>query len=178
MRHGWYQIAGVQTGDRTLEQQITGLEELDVRGHDVLELGCAEGLMSRWMVQERGAAHVTGVDSVLDHIREARKQCEGHPIQLVVHNLNTPRPFGGYDTVMALAVLHKLRRPDHMAAQIAQLARKQIVLRLPPQTAPVVIDERSGNKPYDIEFPLLQRGWKRVRVTKGSFEEWTAFYAR
>jgi len=177
MRKGWFLIPGVQDGDRTLEQQIKGLEDLDVRGHKVLELGCAEGLMSRWLIG-RGADEVHGVDVVVDHVREARRQCADMPIKLAIRDLNVSAPFGPYDTIIALAVLHKLRRPAEVAAQIAHCATRQIIIRLPPQTAPVVIDERSGNHPHDVEAPLLQRGWKRVRVTKGSFEEFTAFYAR
>jgi len=178
MRRGWFKIPGVQDGDRTLAQQILGLEDLDVRGHDVLELGCAEGLMTRWLVKHKGALHVTGVDVIDDHVNEAMRQNTGVPSSFLVHDLNEPRPWGGYDTVIALAVLHKLRRPDVMAATIASIARKQIILRLPPEHAPVVIDQRSGMRPFDCEAPILQRGFKERWTSRGSFGEWTRCYQR
>jgi SAM-dependent methyltransferase len=177
VRVGWFVIEGVQEGSRTLEQQVTGLDGLDVSADSVLELGCAEGLMSRWLVK-RGARRVVGVDSRADHIAVARVQCAGVPVELRTMNLDNELPMAKYDTVLALAVLHKLRDPAFVAAHIATIAARQIVLRLPPATAPVVVDERSGNKRIDVEAPLLRRGWRRVQVTRGPFDEWTAFYAR
>lgn len=181
-RKGWYVIPGVQDGDRTLEQQVKGLEDLDVRNHDVLECGCAEGLMSRWLFTSKGAQHVLGLDVVVEHIKEAKRQCAGLNVDVIVHDLNnliyTDRQFGAYDTVMVLAVLHKLKFPKHTLAWLLRAAVTQIVVRLPPEHAPKIVDPRSGNVPIDVEAQILAAGFERTRVTEGHLNEWTGHYVR
>lgn len=177
MRRGWFIIPGVQTGDRTIEQQVKGLEDIDFAGKTVLELGCSEGLMSKWMM-ERGAASVFGVDIVADHVWEARRQCRGLACRFDVVDIDAWRPKEHYDVVMALAVLHKLKRPDLAAQKLAAACRGVMVIRLPPETAPIVVDARSGNVPYDIGGVMERSGMYLTRTTRGSFDEWTGHYVR
>lgn len=180
MRKGWFVIPGVQDGDRTLAQQVKGLEGIDFHGQTVLELACAEGLMSKWMI-ERGAKSVDGIDIIAENTKEAWRQCTGLPCSFRVLDLNDLwRLFDlpQYDIVMALAVLHKLKRPAFAAAQFAALAKKTFVVRLPPANAPLVIDPRSENKPQDIDKRIWECGFTGVAVTRGSFKEWTGIYSR
>jgi trans-aconitate methyltransferase len=161
-----------------LDQQTKGLEHISFLGRTVLELGCAEGLMSKWMI-DRGAASVTGIDVRSDFIEEARRQCAGLPCHFRVLDLNEEFPvWGRYDIVMALAVLHKLRMPSVVAGTFAHAAGQTLVVRLPPKGAPYVTDPRSGNVPHNVETTILARGLKRAEVTEGPYAEWTATYRR
>lgn len=176
-RRGWFVIEGVQDGDRTLEQQIKGLDHIDFGGKRVLETGCAEGCMSRWMI-ERGAASVHGVDVVKDHIREAWRQCWGLPCSFEVHDLNEPRTWSQFDIVLALATLHKVRRPDVLARSLARCC-KEMVIRLPMKNDPwIIVDQRSGGRPHDIHAAMEAEGFYPARVSHGSFSEWCCHYAR
>lgn len=176
-RRGWFAIPGVQDGDRTLEQQIKGLDAIDFVGKTVLELASAEGLMSKWMI-ERGAKSVDGIEIVADHVKEAWRQCNGLPCGFNVMDLNKVGwPVRDYDIVMALAILQKLKNPSYVAQTYARCC-KEMVIRLPPENAPLVIDARSGNVPYDIDKVMREEGFERVRVTEGHLKEWTGVYRR
>lgn len=176
-RRGWYVIAGVQDGDRTLDQQIKGLDAIDFRGKTVLELASAEGLMSKWMI-ERGAKSVDGIEIVAEHVKEAWRQCAGLPCGFDVDDLNIAHaPRKSYDLVMALAILHKVKDPSAVARRYARCC-KEMVIRLPPENAPLIVDARSGNVPYDIDKVMRGEGFERTRVTEGHLREWTAQYVR
>ena len=54
MGKGWFVTDG-RAGDRTLAQQLVGLDKINVQGATVLDVGCAEGLISIEMAK-RGAA--------------------------------------------------------------------------------------------------------------------------
>ena len=177
MRRGWYRIEGVQDGDRTLAQQVLGLDGIDFRGKTVLELASAEGLMSKWMI-ERGAKSVDGIEIVAEHVKEAWRQCKGLPCGFDVDDLNLAHaPRKNYDIVMALAILHKVKDPSAVARRYARCC-KEMVIRLPPENAPNIIDPRSGNVPYRINDVMTSEGFNLLRVTQGHLAEWTAHYAR
>lgn len=70
-----------------------------------------------------------------------------------------------------LAVLQKLRDPSAAVKRIARCARDFVVIRLPPGDAPVIIDQRSGMKPHDIEFAMREAGFVLISRADGPVAE-------
>lgn len=176
---GWYKIPGWRDGDRTLEQQIEGLNGLDLTGKSILELGAAEGLMSRWFVDVCGAASVHGVEIIEGHVELGRKWCKKRPIKLTVANCDTWRPKQAYDVVVALALLHKLQDPLACLGAMAEATKHMVVVRLPSACEPwVITDARTEFKPWDVDRCLRQNGFELVNSTMGPFNEPTGFWRR
>ena len=177
MRKGWFRFTD-QDGDRTLEQQLVGLESIPWHGKSVLDLGCAEGLISKHAAQA-GARWVHGVDILPSHVERARKECDCYPCSFEVANLNDPIIFGPHDIVLMLGILHKLRDPCAAAARYARYARELIVIRFPPGEAPWIIsDRRSGHVRHDVSEPLSKAGWSLSLTRRGTFDEFTGIWRK
>ena len=134
-RKGWFKIDGVQDGDRTAEEQLTGLRPaLDqASGKTVLDLGCAEGLISKRFAQ--AGATVLGIELLNDHLEVARNVCNGLPVTFICASLEpyihaTPNPEQ-FDIVLALSIAHKLKEPDLLLSFAARSARDLVVFRGP-----------------------------------------------
>jgi 2-polyprenyl-3-methyl-5-hydroxy-6-metoxy-1,4-benzoquinol methylase len=155
-RHGWFEIPGVQTGERKLKERIRGLAPLlpAAKGGTVLDLGCAEGMIGKWLIEAGGASSLLGLDKHEPYLETAREMFAGNPRATfeacdfdhfeswrASHDL-----ADGYDVVLALNIVHKLARPAAFLAEISQLARKMLAIALP---ADVINDARSGNAPVD-----------------------------
>jgi SAM-dependent methyltransferase len=131
-RKGWFAIPGVQSGDRTLDEQAKGLDPLleQVKGRSVLDLGCAEGLISHLML-EHGARSVKGLEYNEDFIQQAARLVRDRRASFVLHDLNGPIVDAEADVVLALAIIHKLKQPAAGLRQWACCARDRFVIRLP-----------------------------------------------
>lgn len=175
---GWFTTAG-RLGDRTLEQQLLGLDRLfaGCKGKTVLDVGCAEGLISIELAR-RGAAAVHGVEIVERHVVVGNKLRGDLPVTFEVGDLNTWRPRRQYDTVIALALLHKLRNPTAACAALADAARSLVVLRLPPVDEFVIVDDRSNREPHFVGDVLLKRGFTLAHQTRGPFNELVGYFER
>ncbi len=178
MDKGWF-ITDGRAGDRTLKQQLVGLDELfrACLGKTVLDVGCAEGLISIELAK-RGAVAVHGVEIVAEHVHVGNKLRGDLPVTLEVGDANTWAPKRDYDIVIMLALLQKVRDPSRVCARMAAAAREGVVLRLPPKHAPTIIDERSGNKPHDIDKVMSLCGFKLKMSLPGTFDEWVGYYER
>lgn len=176
MGKGWFVTDG-RAGDRTLAQQLVGLDKVNVQGATVLDIGCAEGLISIEMAK-RGAAAVHGVEIVAEHVKVGRRLVGDLPVTLEVGDANTWAPKRDYDVVLMLALLQKVRDPSAVCARFAAAALETVVLRLPPKHAPTIIDDRSGNKPHDIHAVMLACGFEQLAVRFGTFDEWIGLYHR
>jgi 2-polyprenyl-3-methyl-5-hydroxy-6-metoxy-1,4-benzoquinol methylase len=191
-RHrGWFTLPG-HKGDRTLEQQTKGLDAIDFKGKTVLDVGCAEGVLSLWCLGA-GAKYVRGIDIRRDFIVKAtqlaldagvygRTAKSGRMARFAVVDINkvpkTPAEKPVFDIVLMLGVLHKVTDPSFVCRQHAALARETVVIRLPPDGAPVITHPNNGNVPHDIGAVMDAAGFDLVRVTRGSFDEWTGHYVR
>lgn len=167
-------------GDRTLEQQLTGLDELldHVPGKSVLDVGCAEGLISHHLI-DNGAAAVHGLEVRADFVDEANRLRGDRACSFDVADANEYKPKREYDIVLMLAVLHKLKNPSDACKKFAKAARDLVVLRLPPKEAPFIIDERSGSKPFDIAKAMEDSGFRLGAHGRiGPFNEWMGYYTR
>ena len=181
---GWFSTRG-RPGDRTLADQVKGLDQLFANVHDktVLDVGCAEGLISMELVRA-GARLVHGVEIVPEHIYVARRESETSPeldqrTVFEIADANVWTPPHDFDIVIMLALLHKLKNPSAACERFARAAKEGVVLRLPPGPAPMVQDDRSGNKIFDIPLVLRDCGFELVSESNdGHFGEYVAYWSR
>ena len=179
---GWFDTKG-RPGDRTINQQLMGLDDLMayVEDRTVLDVGCAEGLISIEMAR-RGARAVHGIEREAARVDLGRRLVGDFPVTLEKADANVWKPRRMYDVVIALALLHKLKDPSAACARLAAACADLMVLRLPPAGELVIVDERSGRKPHDVGrvmelsgFVLEKSGfdgpygehvsyWKRVKA--------------
>lgn len=183
MRKPWFSIDGAP-GDRTLDQQLKGLERLPelVRDNLVLDVGCAEGLISYWCAH-MGARRVLGTDVRQEMIWAAQQrllQAAGR-VGFLQHDLDTPLPADIVllqpDVVLALGVLHKLQDPETALARLAAAAGQWLVIRLPADEGPNVISRASGAT-ANCTVELRRAGLQLAGVTLGHENEWIGWYHR
>ena len=179
VRRGWFEIPDVQEGPRTLDEQLQGLQGvLDVAGRSVLDLGCAEGLIARWCI-EQGAARAFAVDCFRPGVTLAQNLCAGLPVEVVRADLEKARPWVAqrFDVVLLLAILHKLREPQHLINDLIAMEPAEIVVRLPPATPGYVLDERSGMREIPVSEPLIAAGYT-LTEGRGPRFEWMGYYRK
>lgn len=184
MRKGWFRVLGVQDGDRTLDDQLKGLDPAIAasKGKTVLDLGCAEGLVAGAFA-DAGADHVLGAEWVDASVNVGRALMRGKPVTILRADLNdgaTLNWISGLDfqVCLMLAILHKLREPGVLLRTVARRRPELIVVRLPPATAPLIVDKRSGNRPCDVKVNLETHGYALEQVTRGHFDEWCGYFRR
>lgn len=176
---GWF-ILDERTGDRTLQEQMIGLQWLqeNCAGKTVLDLGCAEGLISIEAAR-RGAAAVHGVEIVPGHVEIANQLRGDLPITFEQGDCNDWRPQRRYDIVLALSLLHKLKNPTAATAAFADAAAVAFVLRTPPAHAPTIVDWRSSFEPHHIGDVLKKHGLRLLAGGhNGPRHEWVGIYVR
>lgn len=164
MHKGWFVIDGVQRGDRTLAQQLLGLETVATRlnGRGVLDVGCAEGMIGRHCVDAWGAAHVDGLGVVPSELQAARELCAGRAMRFFEVDLRDseqvasiePSLHEKYDVVLLLSILHKMRKPMELLEWAVRRARELIVIRLP---APVIETARLHFVTYRVHEWMCAR---------------------
>lgn len=163
MRKGWFKIAGVQDGDRSLEEQLRGVQPAiaEAQGARVLDLGCAEGLIAREFAQA-GAAEVCGVEILSEHIAVAQKVCEGLPVWFVQGDLADLSDLGKWDIVLALAVVHKLHDPVVGLQYAARSSSKWVIVRLPLRGDPMrgILESKHSGKTVAVADVLQAEGFR------------------
>lgn len=176
----WFDVGHKRAADRTLEQQLMGLDELRARipGKSVLDIGAAEGLISIQLIDD-GAIAAHGVEMRADYVADANRLRGDRACTFDVANANEWTPQRQYDVVIMLAVLHKLENPVAACARFAQAARELVVIRLPPKRAPFIRDDRSGNKKFDIAKCMGVCGFRLGTHGKiGPKSEWVGYWYR
>ncbi len=175
---GWFKL-GDKPGMRFLKDQLKGLEPLQklARRATVLDCGCAEGLIGRWLMDTAGADVLHGIELVPERIEEARKQCAGYSsVRFEVGDLAQEQDWlePRYDVVLMLAILHKLRDPIEVLKRYADMA-EVIAIRLPTSER-TFTDERSGN--VKISPMKILRGFDLVSDVLGPRNERTMIWQR
>jgi len=144
---GWF-ITPEQDGDRTLEEQLLGLDLVlaEAAGSTVLDLGCAEGLIGREFALRGATVH--GLTIVETEVEAGRVFCAGLPVQIDRCNLMDPAwpVAGSFDIVLALSIAHKMWDPYAFLRQVHGRAQRMIAIRLPNR---VHNDARSNHQPID-----------------------------
>jgi predicted RNA methylase len=174
-------IEGVQDGDRTLREQLTGMSTIErlVKGATVLDFGCAEGLISMHLARA-GAAKVLGFSMVPSEIDTGRRLIGELPVELRAVDLNrwaewaAEHPLRRHDVVLLLSILHKLKRPDQFLRQALELAGSIVAVRLP---GPVIDDARSDHRRVNVEAHLVKQ-FDLVEKPKGPRGEWQTIWRR
>lgn len=195
---GWF-ITKDRDGDRTVNEQLSGLEPVLERaaGADVLDLGCAEGLIAK-VLSDAGARWVLGLDVRAEAVRWANKRLAvTGKLAFVCADLNRPQEWGnnpaagydptrgfsrGYDIVLALSIAHKLDDPAAFLARAAACTRDWLVIRLP---GPVIdrvgagaAHKRDLAVPVDVPILMQGLGFKPLRECDHPRREWTWIYQR
>lgn len=176
--HGWF-VTPDRPGDRTLEQQMTGLGPLlaEVEGKTLLDVGCAEGLISIECARA-GAASTFGFDYFEWHLPISESLAQGLPCKFARLDANEWNPPEQYDIVLLLAVLHKLKDPTAACEKFAGAARDLCVIRLSPDGTEIIKDGRSRNVPHDIGRTMRYLGFAAERSELGPLGEVTWYYRR
>ncbi len=171
MRHGWFAIPGVQTGDRSIEEQLTALLPAlaEASGKTVLDLGCAEGLLGRAFAQA-GAKHVHGMESVRDHLAVARRVCKGLAMSFELAELNQLPEPKQYDIVLALGIIHKLHDPGAGLRWAASCARDLFLIRSGRGDRNGIIHSKHRRASCDRDAVLREAGLELERTVQGPSE--------
>lgn len=160
MAKGWFAIPGVQDGDRTIAEQLTGLDRMLglVAGKHVLDLGCAEGAIAHACL-DHGAASVIAVDNNRSFAERAKKSFR---LTVEIADLNH-WPAGDIDrsadVVLLLAIVHKLAEPAFSLRTWAGLARQWIVIRLPIGSTGIFRSKATGHRLCDTHAVLSSHGF-------------------
>lgn len=137
----WFQIPGIQDGERSIDEQLLGLESALAEasaGKTVWDLGCAEGAIA-FAFMKAGATveacdfNNTMIETALN-LRGRLPDAERRRIQFRVADLRYSLADGlkaRFDIVLALAVVHKLPKPEAALGYIARAAKSLVVIRLP-----------------------------------------------
>lgn len=186
MRKGWFAIPGEQEGDRTLEEQMTGLEPalLMARERSVLDLGCAEGLIA--LEFAAAGAEVYGIELVDAEVAIARKLAKERQLNARFDRGRVedvlprkPEEFSGpFDIVLCLSILNKLDPPEPYFAALGRWVKRGglAILRLP---APVYVNTHVKEfEPRDARQMMTAAGFGLEREASGPRGEWVSYWRR
>ncbi len=134
----WY-IIGDNGGQVPLTRQYAGLNAVDVAGKSVLEIGCAEGLVSLENLK-RGARLVHGLEFRERAVEVARSMAgilglsdRAKFYRGDIRNpdaaFNQPGMLGQYDVVMAMAVIQKVPRQEFVFEKFMEKSKSTAVVR-------------------------------------------------
>jgi SAM-dependent methyltransferase len=179
--HGWFPIAGRQTGDRTLAEQLRGLEPAlaEAKAKTVADFGCAEGLIA--LEFARAGATVRACDCNLESIEIARNLQADMAVRFEVCNLNVLVALGAAawrsDIVLALAILHKLRDPVRATRFVADAAGELLVIRHQGGSKGV-IKSKWSERSCDSAPVLQEHGLRLDRTLPGPRDELVQYWRR
>jgi len=155
MKHGWFEIDGLQTGEHKLEGRLNGLRMLADHAKDatILDLGCAEGLIGSWLYDQGPALLVDGVDQYPAYLKTARAlHANDSHFRFFGCNLNEDFDnllwslLPSYDIVLCLCLAHKFQHPREFLLKAARLCNRFFALHLPDD---IINDARSGRRNID-----------------------------
>lgn len=184
MNKGWFTIPGVRAGDRTLKEQMLGLDLAlkETAGKTVLDLGCAEGLIAREFARA-GAKSVLGVELLEEHLKIARAQCKSFPqMQFIQAHLGdyikARESFPQYDIVLALGIIHKLEDPAVPLRFAAQSARSLLVFRAPAKKYDGLIKSKHTDIKCDVPKIMKSEGFIETALIAGVRGEAAQYWRR
>ena len=95
----------------------------DVRGRDVLDLGCGTGRHTAWLAET--GARVTAVDFSERMLERARAKVSAADVRFIVHDLHEPLPLGdaSFDALVSGLVLEHLRDLERFFGEAHRVLR-------------------------------------------------------
>jgi 2-polyprenyl-3-methyl-5-hydroxy-6-metoxy-1,4-benzoquinol methylase len=184
MNKGWFKIPGVRDGDRTLKEQMIGLEPAlaEAKGKTVLDLGCAEGLIAREFARA-GAKQVVGIELLAAHLAVAKAQCRGlDNISFICAHLGdyivTLESIPQYDIVLALGIIHKLHDPAVPLRFAAQSAKSLVLFRAPAKKYDGLIKSKHTDLKVDVPELMQAEGFAEEQLIPGVRGEAVQYWRR
>jgi ubiquinone/menaquinone biosynthesis C-methylase UbiE len=160
-------------------------EIVDVRGKDVLDVGCGGGIYCRAFA-EMGAKRVTGIDFSKEMIRTAQEKSKDYPqIAFFVGDaLDTRLPGSQYDVILERALIHHVTDLEACFREAYRLLKPQGVFIVQSRTLknilqppnehhirgyffevyPKLVDKEAGRRPdsQTVKETLLKVGFRTV----------------
>lgn len=95
----------------------------DVRGCDVLDLGCGTGRHTAWLAE--AGARVTAVDFSENMLEQARVKVSAADVRFIVHDLHEPLPLddASFDALVSGLVLEHLRDLERFFGEAHRVLR-------------------------------------------------------
>lgn len=181
----WF-VVDEREGRRTLAEQMIGLDGAlaECAGKTVCDYGCAEGLIAIEFAKA-GAASVYGCDYNAPMIETARQLAAAGPKphprfeHVDLHDVmrGDSGEARGYDIVLALAIVHKLRDPAVGVEFIADSCRDLAVFRLPLGSVGHIQGKHSRQE-CDVPRVMRGRGFVLERSVPGPRKELVQYYRR
>lgn len=182
MNKGWFKIPGVRDGDRTIEEQMLGLGPAlqECRGKTVLDLGCAEGVISREFA--RAGAKVLAIELLKEHLAIARKLCKDFDVTFVQAHIddyiklkaNTDK----FDIVLALGIIHKMPDPNTCLIFAAKSAKDLVLFRAPAKATKGVVKSKFTSKTCDVPRVMTSLGFVDEKIIEGTRNESVQYWRR
>lgn len=188
MKKGWFKVPGLRPhGDRSLDEQMMGLDRAlaECKGKRVLDLGCAEAMISREFARA-GAAEVVGIELLDEHLAIARNICRGYNVRLICAHLGdhirrNPVPEK-FDIVLALGIIHKLHEPAVPLIWAAQAATDLLCFRAPAKTekrgGDYVVKSKFTDKHCNVPQTMREQGFKDEGIIAGVRGEGVQYWRR
>lgn len=181
---GWFRVPGVRPdGDRTLDEQRQGLGPAleEAKGKTVLDLGCAEALISLEF-SRAGAVDVLGIELLASHLDVARKVCKGQPVRFVCAHLGdyikANPPKMAFDIVLALGIIHKLEDPAVPLRFAARSAKSLLLFRAPAKATDGVIRSKHTKVPCNVPMVMREEGFFEEKLIPGVRGEAAQYWRR
>jgi hypothetical protein len=161
MNKGWFEIPGLQEGDRTLEEQLEGLPINELACGDVLDVGSAEGLISKHLL-EQGAERADCLELNPQLRLMAARVLPQDRARVFPVDLNSTSQMASldaqlrpeYDAILLLSILHKLEDPARALRWVAGKHADIIAIRLPGTTGPMVTNKFTKQAMCDVRGEL------------------------
>ena len=97
----------------------------------VLDAGCGEGFVTRFLCEQNAGWELTGVDLSEAAIRYARRHSNGDARFAVGDLYDLPFEDDAFDTVLCSEVLEHLEDPGRAFGELRRVARRSVVVSVP-----------------------------------------------
>jgi 2-polyprenyl-3-methyl-5-hydroxy-6-metoxy-1,4-benzoquinol methylase len=169
----WFKKNRNDSGFRSLEEQMLGLKKAlgMAKGKSVLDLGCAEGLISKEFLKA-GAASLTGIEMIKDYVAAARIECKRFTAAKFIHaNLIDYITNGNkekFDVVLALAIIHKAPDPNDFLNLAIDSCNPGglIIIRYPVLQGDGLVKSKFNSKICNVIQIMTDRGF----ISDGKFD--------